>query len=95
MNYKRTLSKLQEFFFYAIIKLEMEDTMKRNKKGSSPILILEFDECNIKELVCSIINMSSIFLWNSNYKDAMEDEELGNILDVIQIYIDTNYKGDE
>lgn len=69
--------------------------MKRNKKGSSPILILEFDECNIKELVCSIINMSSIFLWNNNYKDANNDEGLNNILDVIQIYVDENYKGDE
>ena len=66
--------------------------MKQNNRGNSPELVLEFKDCNIKEIVCSIITMFSIFIWDNIYKNPNNDETLCQMLDNLQMYIDQKYK---
>lgn len=65
--------------------------MKRNKKGKSPSFVLEIDNFDIQEIVCSAIVMFSVFCWDNTYKNPCEDEFLVARLEEIQKYIEDNY----
>ena len=65
--------------------------MKRNKDGNRPIFILEIKDFDIRDIVYSLINMFSVFYWNSNYKNPTEDDELEFMLGEVQEYINEEY----
>ena len=70
--------------------------MKRSKrKGTSPIFEIEFKDCNIKEIVYSIIIMFSVFSWDNTFKNPYEDKQLGEMLDKVQLHIEKIYIGGE
>ena len=66
--------------------------MEPNKEGNSPTFVLEFKDFDIKEIVCSIINMFSVFVWDTIYKNPEKDKELNKILKDLDKYIKQNYK---
>lgn len=68
--------------------------MTKNDKGNSPIFVFETKDFNIKEIVCSMITIFSVFIWNNNYKDPNKDKKLNNMLKGIERYIVKNYKGE-
>jgi len=69
--------------------------MNRNNRGNSPVFELEITDFDVKELVCSTIDMFSVFVWNGKYKDPREDTQLNFILDILQTYITFNYEEDK
>lgn len=66
--------------------------MNQNKKGISPTYVLEVKNLNIQEIVCSVIEMFSVFRWDSKYKNPHNDAELNKMLENLQKYIEKNYK---
>lgn len=69
--------------------------MTWNKEGNSPVFELEIADFDVKEIVYSIIDMFSIFLWDNKYKNPREDEQLNFMLDVLQSYLVFNYEEDK
>lgn len=65
--------------------------MKRNKSSISPTFILETKEFDIKDVVCSLITMFSVFKWDSTYKNPNEDLVLMGYLEELEKYIKENY----
>lgn len=45
-----------------------------NNEGNSPTFVLEFKDFDIKEIVYSVINMFSVFVWDNDYKNPKVDK---------------------
>lgn len=63
-----------------------------NNEGNSPTFVLEFKDFDIKEIVYSVINMFSVFVWDNDYKNPKVDKKLKKILKDLDKYIKENYE---
>ena len=66
--------------------------MTPNNEGNSPTFVLEFKYFDIKEIVYSVINMFSVFVWDNDYKNPKVDKKLKKILKDLDKYIKENYE---